>query len=46
MAAVKKAVPAKKAAKPEAPVFQQVFKTVDDLLRKDAGCTEGSMGAI
>ena len=30
---------AKKAAKPEAPVFQQVFKTVDDLLRKDAGCT-------
>ena len=39
MAAVKKAVPAKKVAKPEAPVFQQVFKTVDDLLRKDAGCT-------
>ncbi len=30
---------AKKVAKPEAPVFQQVFKTVDDLLRKDAGCT-------
>lgn len=29
----------KKANKPEAPVFQQVFKTVDDLLRKDAGCT-------
>lgn len=39
--AVKKAARAKgkKAAKPEAPVFQQVFKTVDDLLRKDAGCT-------
>ena len=35
----KKAKAAKKAAKPEAPVFQQVFKTVDDLLRKDAGCT-------
>ena len=34
-----KAVAPKKAAKPEAPVFQQVFKTVDDLLRKDAGCT-------
>lgn len=33
------AVGKKKAAKPEAPVFQQVFKTVDDLLRKDAGCT-------
>ena len=29
----------KKSAKPDAPVFQQVFKTVDDLLRKDAGCT-------
>jgi type I restriction enzyme M protein len=37
MAAKKAAT--KKAAKPEAPVFQQVFKTVDDLLRKDAGCT-------
>jgi len=39
--AVKKVAKAKvgKAAKPEAPVFQQVFKTVDDLLRKDAGCT-------
>ena len=35
----KKAAAPKKAAKPEAPVFQQVFKTVDDLLRKDAGCT-------
>ena len=35
----KKAKASKKAAKPEAPVFQQVFKTVDDLLRKDAGCT-------
>jgi len=34
-----KAVAPKKAAKPEAPVFQQVFKAVDDLLRKDAGCT-------
>jgi len=33
------AVAPKNAAKPEAPVFQQVFKTVDDLLRKDAGCT-------
>ena len=30
---------AKKPAKQEAPVFQQVFKAVDDLLRKDAGCT-------
>jgi len=37
--ATKKAAVAKKAAKPEAPVFQQVFKAVDDLLRKDAGCT-------
>lgn len=41
--AVKKAAKAKikatRAAKPEAPVFQQVFRTVDDLLRKDAGCT-------
>jgi type I restriction enzyme M protein len=27
----------KKPAKPEAPVFQQVFKAVDDLLRKDGG---------
>ncbi len=36
---VKKAVSPKKAAIPEAPVFQQVFKTIDDLLRKDAGCT-------
>ena len=35
----KKTIATKKAAKPEAPVFQQVFKTVDDLLRKDAGCT-------
>ena len=34
MAAVKKAVPAKKAAKPEAPVFQQVFKTVEGQLAK------------
>ena len=33
--ATKKTAP-KKATKPEAPVFQQVFKTVDDLLRKDA----------
>ncbi len=30
---------AKKPAKQEAPVFQSVFKAVDDLLRKDAGCT-------
>jgi type I restriction enzyme M protein len=37
MAAKKATV--KKASKSEAPVFQQVFKTVDDLLRKDAGCT-------
>jgi len=36
--ATKKTAP-KKATKPEAPVFQQVFKTIDDLLRKDAGCT-------
>ena len=35
----KKAIAPKKAAKPEAPIFQQVFKTVDDLLRKDAGST-------
>jgi type I restriction enzyme M protein len=34
-----KVVAPKKVAKPAAPVFQQVFKTVDDLLRKDAGCT-------
>jgi hypothetical protein len=34
-----KAVATKKAAKPEAPVLQQVFKTVDDLQRKDTGCT-------
>ena len=41
--AVKKAAPKvlahKKAVKTAAPVFQQVFKAVDDLLRKDAGCT-------
>ena len=39
--AVKKAAKSRvgKAAKPEAPVFQQVFRAVDDLLRKDAGCT-------
>jgi type I restriction enzyme M protein len=36
--ATKKASP-KKEAKPAAPVFQQVFKTVDALLRNDAGCT-------
>ena len=34
-----KATTPKKAVKAEAPVFQQVFKTVDDLLRKDSGCT-------
>jgi type I restriction enzyme M protein len=34
-----KVVAPKKVAKPAAPVFQQVFKTIDDLLRKDAGCT-------
>ena len=34
-----KAPTPKKATKQEAPVFQQVFKTVDDLLRKDSGCT-------
>jgi type I restriction enzyme M protein len=39
--ATAKSAPKKKrtAAQPEAPVFQQVFKTVDELLRKDAGCT-------
>jgi type I restriction enzyme M protein len=41
--AAKKAAPKvlapKKAVKTAAPVFQQVFKAVDDLLRKDAGCT-------
>lgn len=40
MAITKK--PATKGAakgKPEAPIFQQVFRAVDDLLRKDAGCT-------
>ena len=39
--AIKKAAKLKvaKAAKPEAPVFQQVFRAVDDLLRKDAGCS-------
>jgi hypothetical protein len=39
MAVVKKAAQAKKPVKAEAPVFQQVFRAVDDLLRKDAGCT-------
>ena len=33
----KKAVALKNAATPEAPAFQQVFKTADDLIRKDAG---------
>lgn len=39
--AIKKKSAAKGAAKvkQEAPVFQQVFKIVDDLLRQDAGCT-------
>jgi hypothetical protein len=32
----------KKPAKPEAPVFQQVFKAVDDLLRKDGGLGTGT----
>ena len=35
MAAVKKAAGAKKAAKPEAPLFQQIFKNVDKCLRRD-----------
>ena len=34
----KKAIASKKAAKPEAPVFQQVFRNVDNCLRRDAGC--------
>jgi type I restriction enzyme M protein len=33
-----KAVAPKKAAKPEAPLFQQIFKNVDKCLRRDAGC--------
>jgi type I restriction enzyme M protein len=33
-----KVVAPKKAAKPQPPAFQQVFKAVDDLLRKDEGC--------
>ena len=39
--AVKKAGKAKvgKAAKPEAPVFQNVFWAANDLLRKDSGST-------
>ena len=34
----KKAIAPKKAAKPEAPVLQQVFRNVDNCLRRDAGC--------
>ena len=29
----------KKTARPEAPLFQQVFKSVDKILRTDRGCT-------